>query len=97
VSAAVEQHATSIGARESFYDRLLRIVGNGFADPARRGARLRLLATTLVVTAVFLAFVPNAVRQVRAANYVETAVALLTVAIWMATLLTVFGRILRRR
>jgi anti-sigma factor RsiW len=75
VSAAVEQHATSIGVRESLYDRLLRIVGSGFANPARRGARLRLLATTLVVTAVFLAFVPNAVRQVRAANYVETAVA----------------------
>jgi anti-sigma factor RsiW len=75
VSAAVEQHATSIGVRESLYDRLLRIVGSWFAGPARRGARLRLLATTLVVTAVFLAFVPNAVRQVRAANYVETAVA----------------------
>jgi anti-sigma factor RsiW len=75
VSAAVEQHAASIGARESFYERLLRIVGGGLADQAQRVARLRLLATTLVVTAVFLAFVPNAVRQVRAANYVETAVA----------------------
>lgn len=75
VAAAVEQHTTSIGARESSYTRLSRIVGSGFADPVRRVARLRLLAATLAVTALVLAFVPNAVRQVRAANYVETAVA----------------------
>ena len=75
VTAAVEQHRTSKGARESFYTRLSRIVGRGFADPVRRVARLRLLAATLAVTALVLAFVPSAVRQVRAANYVETAVA----------------------
>jgi anti-sigma factor RsiW len=74
VSAAVEQHAASIGARENFYERLLRIVGSGFADPARRVARLGVLAATLAVAAMLLAFVPNAVRQVRAADYVETAV-----------------------
>jgi hypothetical protein len=49
-------------------------VGNGFADPVRRVVRLRLLAATLAVTAMLLAFVPNAARQVRAADYVETAV-----------------------
>ena len=74
VAAAVEQRSASIGARENSYERLLRIVGSGFADPVRRVARLRLLAATLAVTALVLAFVPNAVRQVRAANYVETAV-----------------------
>ena len=75
VATTVEQHTASIGARENFYERLLRIVGNGFPDPVRRVARLRLLAATLAVTALVLAFVPSAVRQVRAANYVETAVA----------------------
>jgi hypothetical protein len=75
VAAAVEEHTASIRARENFYERLLRNVGSGFADPARRVARLRLLAATLAVTALVLAFVPSAVRQVRAANYVETAVA----------------------
>ena len=74
LAAAVEQRRASIGARENFYERLLRTVGSEFADPARRVARLRLLAATLAVTALVLAFVPSAVRQVRAANYVETAV-----------------------
>ena len=75
VAAIVEEHNTSIRARENFYERLLRIVGSGFADPARRFARLRLLAATVAVAALVLAFVPNAVRQLRAANYVQTAVA----------------------
>ena len=75
VAAAVEQHSASIGARENFYERLLCVVGSGFADPVRRVARLRLLAATLAVAALVLAFVPHAVRQVHAANYVETAAA----------------------
>jgi mycothiol system anti-sigma-R factor len=75
VAAAVEQHAASMRTRENLYDRLLRIVGSGFADPSRRVARLRLAAATLAVAALSLVFVPIAVRQVRAANYVETAVA----------------------
>jgi mycothiol system anti-sigma-R factor len=75
VAAEVERHNASISVGENLYERLLRIVGSGFADPARRVARLRLLAATLAVAALVLAFVPNAVRQVRAANYVETAVA----------------------
>jgi|HubBroStandDraft_2_1064218.scaffolds.fasta_scaffold02118_3 mycothiol system anti-sigma-R factor len=74
VAVTVEQHTASIGARENFYERLLRILGSAFADPARRVARLRLSAATLAVAALVLAFVPSAVRQVRAANYVETAV-----------------------
>jgi anti-sigma factor RsiW len=74
VAVAVEKHPGPILASENFYKRLLRSVGNGFADPVRRVVRLRLLAATLAVTAMLLAFVPNAVRQVRAADYVETAV-----------------------
>jgi anti-sigma factor RsiW len=75
VAAVVEQHTASMRSRENFYERLLRILGSGFADPARRAARLRLLAATLAVAALVLAFVPNVVRQARAANYVEAAVA----------------------
>ena len=75
VAVAIEQRTTSIETRESFYTRLSRIVGSGFAEPVRRVASLRLLAATLAVTALVLAFLPNAVRQVRAANYVEMAVA----------------------
>jgi len=74
VAVAVEKHSGPILASENFYKRLLRSVGNGFADPVRRVVRLRLLAATLAVTAMLLAFVPNAARQVRAADYVETAV-----------------------
>ena len=74
VAAEVERHNASVGVGENFYERLSRIVGSGFADPARRVARLRLLAATLAVAALVLAFVPSAVRQVRAANYVEMAV-----------------------
>jgi anti-sigma factor (TIGR02949 family) len=74
VAVAVEKHSGPILASENFYKRLLRSAGNGFADPVRRVVRLRLLAATLAVTAMLLAFVPNAVRQVRAADYVETAV-----------------------
>jgi len=75
VATMVEEHTASIRGRENFYRRCLRIVGTGFANPARRATRLRLLAATFAVAALFLAFVPNIVRQVRAANYVETAVA----------------------
>jgi anti-sigma factor RsiW len=73
VAADLEQHAASMADREDFRERLMRIVG-GLADPARRVARVRLLAATLAVTGLVLAFAPSALRQVRAANYVETAV-----------------------
>ena len=77
VAAAVEQHADADPALANggFYEGLLQMLGSGWADPARRVARLRLLAVSLAVIAIFLAFVPSVVRQVRAANYVEAAVA----------------------
>lgn len=75
VTTTVEERTASIRVRENFYRRLLRIVGSGFANPARRATRLRLLAATFAVAALLLAFVPNVVHQVRAANYVETAAA----------------------
>ena len=75
VAAMVEEHTSSISAWGNVYQRLLRTVGSGFANSAQRVARPRLLAVILAVTVMFLAFVPNSVRQVRAANYVQAAVA----------------------
>jgi mycothiol system anti-sigma-R factor len=77
VATAVERRTASTGTRENLYGRILRIVqtGSGLADPVRRVASLRVIAAMLAVTALVLAFVPSAVRQVRAADYVETAVA----------------------
>lgn len=75
VATMAEEHTAPIRVRENFYRRLLRTMGSGFANPSRRATQLRLLAATFAVAALFLAFVPNVVRQVRAANYVEAAVA----------------------
>lgn len=73
VATTVEQYASP--ARAGFYERLTRTLKSGFADPRRRVARLRLLVASGAVAAMLLAFVPNVERQVRAASYVETAVA----------------------
>jgi anti-sigma factor RsiW len=75
VALAVEQHTATKRTRENLYERLLWVVESPLADPARRFARLRLAAATLAVAAVLLAFVPNAVREVRATSYVDAAVA----------------------
>jgi hypothetical protein len=75
VAAAVERHANPAIAHVDLYERVVRVMKSGFEDPARRIARLRLLAATLAVLAMLFAFGPNLMRNVRAANYVETAVA----------------------
>jgi hypothetical protein len=75
VAAAVEQHANPATARGGLYESVAHVLGSRFADPARRIARLRLLAATLAVLAMSFAFGPNLMRNVRAADYVETAVA----------------------
>lgn len=74
VAAAVEQHtdADRALANGSFYG-LLRMLGTGWADQARR--ELRLLVVSLAAMAILLALVPIVVRQVLSASYVETAVA----------------------
>ena len=74
VAAVVEEHATSALARNGVAQGVLRL-RSGWADKAWRVARLRLLAASLAVAAMLLAFVPHFVRQARAADYVETAVA----------------------
>jgi mycothiol system anti-sigma-R factor len=75
VAAVVEQHAAPARARKGFYGPILRMLETVSAAPARRLAGPRLIAVTLAVTAVLLAFVPNFERRARAAEYVETAVA----------------------
>ena len=74
VAAVVEDHATSALARNGVAQGVLWL-RSGWADKAWRVARLRLLAASLAVAAMLLAFVPHFVRQARAADYVETAVA----------------------
>ena len=74
-AAAVEQYSASIRNPQNFYERLWPIVMSGIVDPSHRVARLKLLAATVAIAVLFIALVPNAVRQVGAASYVETAVA----------------------
>src|SRR5215469_1441979 len=73
VAAVVEDHATAL-ARNGVAKGVLWL-RSGWADKAWRVASLRLLAASLAVAAMLLAFVPHFVRQARAADYVETAVA----------------------
>lgn len=75
VAAAAEQYADPATASEGLYEHLVRMLGSGWADPMQRFTRLRVLGASLAVVLILLAFVPDFMRQVRAANYVETAVA----------------------
>jgi anti-sigma factor RsiW len=73
VSAAVMQHSKS-PARIGFYRSTLRIL-QALVDQPQRVLSTRMLALVVVLLGVLFAFVPNVVRQVRAASYVEAAVA----------------------
>jgi anti-sigma factor RsiW len=58
----------------SVWERVLQTLESGWAKP-RRAAKLRVLTASFVMAGIILALVPNFVRHVRAASYVETAVA----------------------
>jgi anti-sigma factor RsiW len=75
VAATVQQQRTHARSLERFPNRLLQMFERGLAL-ALRVPRLRGVVPALVVMALILVFVLNVVRQGRAANYVETAVAL---------------------
>jgi anti-sigma factor RsiW len=75
VSAAVMQHTEASPARAGLYQRSLQKVQRDLVDPALRVLSMRVLALVILLLGFLFAFVPNVVRQVRAASYVETAVA----------------------
>jgi anti-sigma factor RsiW len=72
VAAAVERYADPMPAG-GFLKRLLRPLAS--ADQGQYVTRLGMLGATLTIVALLVALVPNFERNVRAANYVETAVA----------------------
>jgi mycothiol system anti-sigma-R factor len=75
VSAAVMQHTESKSTRAGLYQSALQMLHRDFIDPARRVLSMRVLTLVVLLLGFLFAFVPNVVRQVRAASYVETAVA----------------------
>jgi mycothiol system anti-sigma-R factor len=75
VSAAVMQYSESKPAQIGFYQGLLQILQRDLVDPARRALSMRVLALVVLILGFLFAFIPSVVRQVRAASYVETAVA----------------------
>jgi anti-sigma factor RsiW len=60
--------------RAGFCQVALQILERELVHPARRLLSMRVLAFVAVLLALLFAFVPNVVRQVRAASFVETAV-----------------------
>jgi anti-sigma factor RsiW len=74
VSAAVTEHSESKPVHIGLYHRALEVVERQLVQPARRLLSRRVLAFVAVLLASFFAFIPNVVRQVRAASFVETAV-----------------------
>ena len=73
VSAAVLQHSGS-PARIGFYASTFQILQT-LVNPARRVLNMRMLALVVLLLGFLFAFVPIVARQVRAASYVEAAVA----------------------
>ena len=74
VSAAVMQHSASKSAWVPNYLGALHVLQRVFVDPVRRVSSMRVLALVVLLLGFLFTFVPNVVRQVRAASYVETAV-----------------------
>ena len=73
VSGATLRHFSSTRGANRFPHSAFQALVNGLTGMGRR--QLRVLAPAALAIALCLAFVPNMVRNVRAASYVETAVA----------------------
>jgi hypothetical protein len=71
----VVQHSESNRVQDQLNQRAHRIVGKSLSSTLERLWSWRILAPAAVVIALCLAFVPDIVRNVQAASYVETAVA----------------------
>ena len=74
VSAAVMQHSELKLGRAGSYQGALQMLERELVHLARRLLSMRELAFVALLLALLFAFVPNVVRQVRAASFVETAV-----------------------
>ena len=74
VSEILKQHLAA-GDTEGIYERALRILQRPFPNRWPHLLSWDMLVTALMVAVLFLSFVPGVVRRVRAASYVETAIA----------------------
>lgn len=74
VAEAAAQHSAATQTREGLYERFLQMLKRGWSGPAGHVLNVKVLAPTLVIAALVLLFVPNAVRQARASSYIGTAV-----------------------
>jgi anti-sigma factor RsiW len=72
VNATVIEH--SLATRSTLYEDVWHTLRK-LLEPARPALRLKMLVPALLVMGLILAFVPNVMRQARASNFVETAVA----------------------
>jgi anti-sigma factor RsiW len=75
VSAAVIQHSASARAADRLHQRVWQLLRRRCLGSGRRLSSLRVLVPAVLMVALCLILGPSVVRQVRAANYVETAVA----------------------
>jgi anti-sigma factor RsiW len=72
--SAVLQHS-ELPAQIGFQQGALQVLQSHLIDSIRRVLSMRVLAVVVLLLGFLFAFVPNAVRQVRAASYVKKAVA----------------------
>jgi anti-sigma factor RsiW len=75
VAVAVNQNLASSRVQDSTYRRASRILGERLSAALQRLPSWRVLAPAALAIALCLAFVPDSVRHVQAASYVQTAVA----------------------
>ncbi|WP_213804710.1 zf-HC2 domain-containing protein [Granulicella sp. dw_53] len=73
VSAILVQHPSSNPAPVGFFGRLMHTLGEQWRGMGQLSAGWKVLSPALVVAVLCLIFVPDVVRQVRAASYVKTA------------------------
>jgi anti-sigma factor RsiW len=75
VEAAVELYVDPKPAGGSFVELVFRALRGEVATRRQYLTRLGIFAATIAIIAMFVAFVPTFQRNVRAANYVKTAIA----------------------
>jgi len=73
VSATSIQHSVPIPVAESPYEGVFQFLREHLTRPGKRLLSLRVLVPAALILAVCLALVPDTVRQVQAASYVQSA------------------------